>query len=337
MVQPIRTIQKPFSAEIEIVSVLQRAQAPKKEEKKQESFPKIFFNYFMEFFKNPFNPLNQYAIRDNLKEMEKPGNRAEFFNYFALSAEMEEKKKKWEKEELERAKKIAEYYFEKKEFEEGGKELIAKAEGIGNNLEILSYKVEAIPPENLLEVARLIESEDRRGLEKALSKMRKEHPTFVDVVNFITAEKEASFFLKRAYPINKRAFAKIFGVKGKTHFVRLLRAYAKVLGDEKYLMLLKVIERTKLKELKAFVFSLDPILRYIFLRRVLPILYACGMINVNLGEILKKMMKESIGGRIKGNRTLIKIFIKLPKFLFFFGQPDGKTLSLFLEGRLWKK
>ncbi len=335
--RPIPTKEvKPF-AEPEIVPALQRAQAPKKEEKKQESFPKIFFNYFMEFFKNPFNPLNQYAIRDNLKEMEKPGNRAEFFNYFALAAEMEEKKKRWEKEELERAKKIAEYYFEKKGFEEGGKELIAKAESMGNNLETLSYEVEAIPPENLLEIARLIESEDKKGLEKALSRMADEHPAFADVINFIITEREARFFLKKAFPINKKAFAKIFGVKGRTHLIRLLRAYAKILSDERYLMLLKAMGRARLKELRAFAFSLDPVLRYIFLRRVLPALYACGMVSMDLGEVVKRMMKESMGGRVKANPVLLRMFAKLPKFLFFFGQPDGKTLELFIEGRIWKR
>ncbi len=336
MTQPTRIPeQKPVS--IEIVAALQQAAIPKREEKKQESFPKIFFNYFMEFFKNPFNPLNQYAVRDNLKEMEKPGNRAEFFNYFALTAEMEEKKKKWEKDELERARKIAEYYFEKKGFENGGKELLAKAESIGNNLETLSYEVEAIPPESLLEIARLVESRDKKGLEKALAEIGKEHPAFADAINFIINEKEARFFLKKAFPINKKAFAKIFGVKGKTHIIRLLRAYAKVLSDEKYLTLLKAIGRAKLKELRAFVSSLDPILRYIFLKRVFPAFYACGMVSIDLNEMLKWMMRESMGGRIKANPVLLRIFAKLPKFLFFFGQPDGKTLALFLEGKLWKR
>ncbi|MEM4216152.1 MAG: hypothetical protein QXD51_03665 [Candidatus Anstonellales archaeon] len=329
-------VEKVPAVEIEIFA-FQQAQRPKKEEKKQESFPKIFFNYFMEFFKNPFNPLNQYAIRDNLKEMAKPANKAEFFNYFALSAEMEEKKKKWEREELERARKIAEYYFEKKGFEEGGRELVAKAESMGNYLETLSYEVESIPPENLLEIARLIESNDKKGLEKALSEIGKEHPAFVDAINFIMSEKEARFFLKKAFPINKKGFAKIFGVKGKTHLIRLLRAYAKVLSDEKYLMLLKAIGRAKLRELRVFASSLDPILRYIFLRRVLPALYACGMVSINLSDILKQIMKESMGGRIKANPVLLRIFAKLPKFLFFFGQPDGKTLELFLEGRAWKR
>jgi len=338
MVQPIKSVFGSVSwVEIEIVSALQRAQAPKKEERKQESFPRVFFNYFMEFFKNPFNPLNQYAVRDNLKEMEKPGNKAEFFNQFALAAAMEEKKSRWEKEEVERAKKLAEYYFEKKGFEEGGMELVAKAESMGNTLETLSYEVEKIPPENLLEIARLVESGDKKGLEKALAEVKVENPAFVDVLNFIIAEKEASFFLKKAFPISKKGFAKIFGVKGRTHLVRLLRAYAKVLSDEKYLMLLKALERTKLRELRAFIFSLDPILRYIFLKKVLPALYACGMVNMEFGAVVKMMMRESIGGRIKGNRTLLKIFMKLPRFLFFFGQHDGKTLSLFLEGRLWKR
>jgi hypothetical protein len=61
------------------------------------------------------------------------------------------------------------------------------------------------------------------------------------------------------------------------------------------------------------------------------------MVNMEFGAVVKMMMRESMGGRIKGNRTLLKIFMKLPRFLFFFGQPDGKTLSLFLEGRLWKR
>lgn len=324
-----------YNAQI-FVSALTAAQSPKKEEKKQESFPKIFFNYFMEFLKNPFNPISQHTIRDNLKEMDKYSNKAEFFNYFALTAEMEEKKKKWEKEELERAKKIAEYYFEKKGFENGGKELLAKAESIGNNLEIISYEVESIPPENLLEIARLIESKDKKGLEKALTEIGKEHPAFADAISFIAGEKEARFFLKKAFRINKKGFAKIFGVKGKTHLIRLLRAYAKLLSDEKYLMLMKAIGRAKLKGLKAFVFSLDPILRYIFLMKIIPALYACGMVNINLDEVIKRMMKESMGGRIKANPTLLRMFAKAPKFLFFFGQPDGKTLELFLEGRVWK-
>lgn len=335
MVNLITESKQPTQATF--VSALTEAQIPKKEEKKQESFPKIFFNYFMEFFKNPFNPISQYAIRDNLKEMEKYSNKAEFFNYFALTAEMEEKKKKWEKEELERARKIAEYYFEKKGFESGGRELLAKAESIGNNLEIISYEVESIPPENLLEIARLIESNDKKGLEKALTEIGKEHPAFADAISFIASEKEARFFLKKAFRINKKGFARIFGVRGKTNLVRLLRAYAKILSDEKYLALMKAISRAKLKGLKAFVFSLDPILRYIFLRRVLPALYACGMVSINLDEAIKMMMKESMGGRIKANPTLLRMFVKATKFLFFFGQPDGKTLELFLEGRIWKE